>query len=480
MTFRAFAVALALACLALSPPAQADRLYADGFEIPVPPSQFPLVGGQYQIPSGPAADQLAWIIGELKSTETTTPTEISAHFTSAFNPNNLVSFFASLRSQWPNAVVTDVVGVTPVDLTVLINVPGGGAGTPSVPSGFLRLQTRYTGSKLVTLFGVSNFYGSVMYAEDQTLTLGDAVAKFHSLSANPALLVGRISRATGACSVVAGDAQNQLRATASIFKTWVLGGLADAVASGTIRITDTAPLQAAYIAPGGQINGEPLGTLFSVSDLAALMMGISDNTATDHVHHLTGRTTINAFVDHSGVADPNVLKPLLDISEQFHLFDSFDLATALQYVNGSEAFQQQFLDEQIVPLGPDTQSGPYNNVSLYTTGSWRASPLDICAAFSRLRRLAQGSDQLWLVDHALGAQAAQPNVRNRWNRVWYKGGSLSSATDGYHVLTHTWLLENTGQDPYVVIAMSNDDNGGIDQYKVQSVTGRILQLVAGM
>ena len=189
---------------------------------------------------------------------------------------------------------------------------------------------------------------------------------------------------------------------------------------------------------------------------------------------------INAFVDHSGVADPNVLKPVLDISEQFHLFDSFPLATALQYVNGTETFQQQFLDQQIVPLGPDTQNGGYNNVSLYTSGSWRASPLDICAAFSRLRREAQGSDQMWLVDHALGAQVAQPNVRDLWNRVWYKGGSLSSGSDGYHVLTHAWMLENTNEDPYVVIAMSNDDNGGIDQYKVQSIAGRILQLVAAM
>lgn len=478
MNVRAFV--LAAACFALAPTAHADRIFADGFEVPVPPSQFPLVGGRYRIPPGPAADQLAWILGELQSGETTTAAEVQAHFDPAFDVADMQSFFATLRGLWPNAIVTDVIGVTPVDLTVLVNVPGAGAGTPSAPSGFLRLQTRYTGSRLVTLFSVSNFSGSVMYAGDQNLTLAQAVAKFHTLSANPALLVGRIGRATGACSVIAGDAQDQLRATGSIFKTWVLGGLADAVAANRVALTDTVPLQAAYLAPGGEINGEPLGTLFGVPDLAALMMGISDNTATDHLHHLTGRATIDAFVDRSGVADPNVLEPVLDISEQFHLFDSFPLATALQYVNGSEAFQQQFLDEQIVPLGPDTQDGPYDNVSLYTNGSWRASPLDVCAAFSRLRREAQGSDQLWLVDHALGAQAAQPNLRGLWNRVWYKGGSLVSGADGYHVLTHAWLLENAGADPYVVVVMSNDDSGGIDEYEVQSVAGRILQLVASM
>jgi hypothetical protein len=31
-----------------------------------------------------------------------------------------------------------------------------------------------------------------------------------------------------------------------------------------------------------------------------------------------------------------------------------------------------------------------------------------------------------------------------------------------------------------VIGMSNQESGGIDQYKVQSVLGRVLELVAGM
>lgn len=475
MNVRTFALTVACSASAFASAARADRLFADGWEIPVPPSQFPFTDGRYRIPPGPAADQLAWILGELESGETTTAAEIQAHFDATFNVANLQSFFATLRGLFPNAVVTDVIGVTPVDLTVLVNAPGAGA-----PWGFLRLQTRYTGNRSIMLFGVSNFSGSVMYAEDQGLTLAQAVARFHTLSANPALLVGRISRTTGACSVIAGDAQDQLRATGSLFKTWVLGGLADAVAAGAVRVTDTVALQAGYIAPGGTINREPLGTPFAVADLAALMMGISDNTATDHVHHLAGRATIDAFVDRSGVAAPDVLKPVLDVSEQLHLFHSFPLATALQYVDGTEAFQQQFLEQQIVPLGPDTQGGPYDNVSLYTTGSWRASPLDVCAAFSRLRRGAQGSDQMWLVDHALGAQAAQPDVRGRWNRVWYKGGSLASAANGYHVLTHAWVLENTGEDPYVIVALSNDDGGGIDPYKVQSITGRLLQLVAAM
>lgn len=472
MNLRAHLVA---ACLVLSPAAHADRLFADGFQIPVPPSQFPIENGERRIPSGPAADQLAWILGELASGETTTTAEVSAHFVAAYDPATMASFINSLRGPFANAIVTDVVTVTPLALAVVIASPGA-----PPPYGFVQLQAHYTGSQLVTSFGVSNFSGSVMYPADQALTLNQAVTRFQTLASDSSVLVGRINRLTGTCTAVAQADAGTLRATGSIFKTWVLGGLTDQVAKGEIDLDENVVLDSNFLALGALLDGEPLGTALPLSDMTALMIGISDNAATDHIHHLVGRPAIDAFIDHSGVADANVLKPLLGISEQFHLFFSFPLATSTSYVNGSESFQQQFIGNQIDPLGPYLGGGAYNNESLFTLGSWRASPFDICNAFSRLRRAPQGSDALWLIDHALGASAAQPDVRDHWNRVWYKGGSLESGSNGLLVLTHAWMLENTNEDPWVVIAMANANAGGIDEYAVQSVTGRLLQIVAGM
>ncbi|GEM_PF-4388939 len=124
------------------------------------------------------------------------------------------------------------------------------------------------------------------------------------------------------------------------------------------------------------------------------------------------------------------------------------------------------------PASAARRACPYDNVLLYTAGSWRANPLDVCAAFPRLRRGARGSDQRWLVEHALGAQAAQPNVRGRWNRVRYKGDSLASAANGYSVLTHAGMLENLGEVPHVVVSLSND-GVGIEPYPVQPITARL-------
>lgn len=464
-------LAILLAGLATCASARADRLYAYGFEVPSIDPPFPLVEGRYQLGDGPAATQLEWILSELATGETTTPAEIAAHFDPAWTipVAETQAFFQSLRTTFADAIVTDVVTVTPVQATVVIDTPGSGA-----PHGYLNLNVRYTGAHGITQFGVSNFNGQVQYPDDQMLDLSQAVAKFHTLSGAPALLVARIG-ADGQCHEVAADAPGELRATASIFKIWVLGGVADAVARGLLATEDLVPLVASELAPGGTINSEPLGTPFPVDDLATLMMGISDNTATDLLHEEVGRERIGGFIDDT-TADPSVLRPLLGISEQFHVFRSFPLDVALAYVDGTEAYQQQFLEEEIEPLGP-LVTGPYNHVQLLTRGTWHASPLDVCAAFSRLRRLPHGSDALAMVERALGAGVAQPDVRAHWDRAWYKGGSLASGA-GFHVLTHAWMLEDRGDDPWVVVAMSNSDGGGIDAYKVQSITSRILQLVA--
>ncbi|MBN8480655.1 MAG: serine hydrolase [Xanthomonadales bacterium] len=455
--------------------AAARPLFVDSFDPPHIDPLFPRAGNIYQLPPGPTTNRLQWLLTKFVPGASITDQEITDNFDASWLATNTIaqtrSFIESVRTSYPNAIVTDVVGVTPVRVTVVIDTPGSPA-----PSGFLQLGARYTGTQRIVLFGVSNYGGTVQYPEDRTLTLAQAADKFTTLSPAASLLVGRIG-ANGQCSTLAARNATTPRSTASIFKTWVMAGVARAIANGSVAAADGVPLVASELAQGGVINSEPLGTVFPVRDLAILMLGISDNTATDLLHQLVGREAIAPIVQ-ATVANPDLMLPLLGVSEQFHLYRSFPLAESLSYVNGTQAFKNQFLQERIIPLGPNN-GGPYFHTILLTTGSWRASPTDICQAFAWLRRLPQGSEAILTVDAAFGAQAAQPDVRSRWDRVWYKAGSLSSAA-GYHVLTHAWMLENAGEDPYVVIAMSNNDNGGIDQYLVQSITGRMLELVSQM
>jgi hypothetical protein len=208
------------------------------------------------------------------------------------------------------------------------------------------------------------------------------------------------------------------------------------------------------------------------------MLGVSDNTATDMLHGLAGRSRIDGLHAEYGHQMPEVLAPQLNISEQFHLFFSFPESEALDYVMGTEEFQQDFLTNRIVPLGSTaTGGGGYYNESLFFD-AWQASPMDICGAFARHRLHPPGSDAALLVERALQAGVAQPNVREHWDRVWYKGGSLDSGVNGSVVLTHAFMLEKEGEQPVVLVGLSNNPGSGVNGFDIQSILGRFLELAA--
>lgn len=464
-----------LMLLCLAAPAQARPLFGDGFDPLVIPPLFPPQGNSFALPPGATADRLAWLMAELAAGETTTVAEVEANFDPAWLAQNSVAqtqaFIQSLRSTWPDAVIRDVVGVTPVRATVVISTPGG-----PPPWGYMTVGARYSGQRKLVQFGVSNYGGNVIYPADRTLTLEQAADRFATLSSAPGLLVGRIG-ADGQCTALAERNGQVPRATASIFKIYSLGAVGRMIADGPLAAAEPMPLTQALLAPSGLINSEPLGTVFPVADMAVLMMGNSDNTATDHLHARVGRPRMNQAATWMGMAQPELITPFLNISEQFHVFRSFPYATAQSYVNGTEPFQAQFVVDQIEPLGRYL-SGPFFHVDLMVNGTWKASAFDICRAFAALRRLPKGSEALATVDAALGAAAAQPGVRGDFQRVWYKGGSLAQTAGNFNVLTHAWMLEDGGSDPYVVIALSNSLAGGIDQFAIQSITGRLLELVS--
>ncbi|GAA4811326.1 hypothetical protein GCM10011365_18410 [Marinicella pacifica] len=448
-------------------------IFYNDFEVPAIQPLFPRVAGEFVLPNEPAANQLEWVVQQLSETSTSIA-DINAHFSSGFDANTLQNFFNTLRTDYPNGKITDIVGMTPMSTSVVVQGQDSQA-----KMGFFVVESRYTGSQKITYFYVSPYYGSVQYPIDQNLTMQQAVNKFNTLAADVGLLVAYVDH-NNQCQPIYQSNSGTLKATGSIFKTWVLGGLADAVENNVITPYQNVTYDAGqWVNGGGVVNNEPAGTVFTAQDLAVLMLGVSDNTATEILHDVVGRSVIDAYIDSSGVMDATVLKPILSINEQFHLFFSIDPTTATNFINDTESNQLNFINTQLEPLGAVT-SYPYQNDFLMTSGSWRASPMDVCQNFAHLRTYPQGSDALALIERAMGAQTAQPEIRNNWDRSWYKGGSLVSGVNGYHVLTHAWLLEDNGHAPYVVVAMANDDNGGIDNnngiYKIQSVLARILEL----
>ena len=104
--------------------------------------------------------------------------------------------------------------------------------------------------------------------------------------------------------------------------------------------------------------------------------------------------------------------------------------------------------------------------------------MDVCSAIAEMRRLDGGSEGFALLDAAFGASSGFVGVRNRWQRVWYKGGSFSDS-QGLRVFTLGWLLESDDRGSFVVAVMANGSAGEprIDRDAVSSIASRFLTIV---
>ena len=431
--------------------------------------------GFVELPSGAAADQTQWFINELSVSETTTAAEVRERFSSAFiassGAQGLADFLNGLRTgNFGDAGVIDLVAATPILTTTVI------ATSEETLQGFVNLGVDLS-TGLISQLSVQNFGGTVQFAADQQMTMAQAADQYIASADDNSLLVARINRANQCVPILERNSTIP-RATASLFKIWSLGSLARAIDDGSVSPSEDIPLQTDLFALGSRLNSEPEGLPISVRDMANLMIGVSDNTATDHIHAILNQELLASTVNLFNHASPELMQPFLSISQNFSIFFSFSLAVAESYVEGSEAFQSDFFESDILPLG-SVLGGSFFNDSLLVDGAWQASPVDACNAFASLRAFPPSSAAFDVIDFAMSAGVAQPGIRERWDRVWFKGGNLIGQNNDQRVLTLAWFLESAQFGRFVVVAMANNRvAGNIDTFVSQSLTSRILETLA--
>ena len=434
---------------------------------------FPVANGQFQLPNTPAANQMTWIIEQLAASSTSI-----ADINNRFDPATLAgisaaqwqSFFDTLRGVVANGTIQDIITMTPTNIRVLV----GNASEPGNGQ-FMTLTTGY-GSGLIKSFGASGFplNGSSTGLDVRTFDYAQTADRLATLAGELGVLVAEID-ANNQCTPIFERNAGQPFSTASIFKVWVMGAVARAIEDGVIAPADTVPLISDYITPGGTINDEPLNTPISVTDLAALMLGISDNTATEALFRLVGRDRNEAILTEFNHANLDAMLPFLSMNEAFHLYWSVSPADALAYINGTEQFQRDYLDNTLTPLGPVT-SFPQANANTLVDALWQGSPYDVCNAMAGLRRFTDTSDGFATADQAYGAETVGVNIRSRWERVWFKGGSLGDP-QGQVVGTYGWLLESDNRGAFAVIAMGNNDPAGAARIDLNAFAQTALRLV---
>ena len=289
-------------------------------------------------------------------------------------------------------------------------------------------------------------------------TWADVDAALRSVAPQVRLLVADVGN--GSCRTVHSIDPGTAAPIGAAFKLYVLAALGHAVASGTVRwnqpLTVTAQLKSL---PAGELQNEPDGTQVSVLDTAAAMTSLSDNTATDMLINLVGRSAVEDALTTTGMANPALDRPLLTTREIFVLKLRQWPALAERYISANEPSRRTLLASTVdrAPLPAVAAAGSWIAPRDINSLEYFASARDICRAYASLAALAARpglspiGQVLSLNDDSLALDPGQ------WKTTWFKAGSEPG------VLTMAYLATTRTGHSYVVTVLAEDPSQPIDE-----------------
>jgi beta-lactamase class A len=283
-------------------------------------------------------------------------------------------------------------------------------------------------------------------------------AALHLVAPQVRLLVADVSN--GSCQPVHSIDPATAAPLGSAFKLYVLEALGNAVAAGEVGwnqpLTVTAQLKGL---PPGDLQNEPDGSQISVLDTAAKMISVSDNTATDMLINLVGRSAVEAALTATGMASPALDRPFLTTREIFILKLDQWPTLAKRYSAADEPSRRALLASTVdrAALPAVAAAGAWTTPRDINSLEYFASAIDICRAYSSLAALARRpglapiGQVISLNDDGLQLDPAQ------WKTTWFKGGSEPG------VLTLAYLATTRTGHSYVVTVLAENPSQPIDE-----------------
>jgi beta-lactamase class A len=445
--------AVAAACSSASPATRAPGSppsASGGVTTPsTSPSGVPASGSTVSLPSTPAGTQARWLFGAMARPPIPTA-QIDAHFDQTalrqVTPAQLNSVLDQARSVQVDAITTSTADT--LVMTVTANAKTTYTVTLGVDSaGLIReLVLQPAGTTA---------------AMPPTPTSWSAVGQqVQSVAPQTEMLVAKVSH--GSCQPVRAVNAQTPAPLGSAFKLYVLDALARAVARGQVswnqQLTVTSQLKSL---PSGSLQDDPDGTRVTVQQATDDMISQSDNTATNLLLALVGRTAVEQAAAETGLANPSLDEPFLNTRELFvlKLVDWPTLAN--RYLAASTAGKRALLASTIdkVPYRTLTaaSSAAWTTPRDISSLEWFASPADICRVYASLATLA-GQPGLAPVGRALSISDAGLNLdRSQWKSVWFKGGNEPG------VLTLNYLATTTSGQSYLVSVLAANPKVAFDQ-----------------
>lgn len=380
---------------------------------------------------------LAW----LDDPTTLDPSRFSDEFLAAVPASELAAVFETLGGGWSAG---DVTSSGPDALAAELAGPGSRL--------VVQLSVDPDGRIAGLLFQPAGL-------DDPPETLDELSEQLAGLAPHAGFVRAELAPSGECVEVAALDADRPLP-IGSVFKLYVLGAIAGAVANGELSWDQPVEIRDELDSlPSGTTQDEPAGSTLSVRELAQRMIEVSDNTATDHLIDLVGRDAVEAALTELGHSDPAASLPVLTTREMFVIKADADLLA--RYEAAGEDERRALLAGEVAGAPRPTLEELADRTvpRAVMTVEWFASPADVCRAFAGLAALA-GSPGLEPVAEVLSANPGLALDPGTFTQVQFKGGSepgvlflawLATRPDGSRIVVAGGVAdEATEVDPRVV------------------------------
>ena len=239
-------------------------------------------------------------------------------------------------------------------------------------------------------------------------------------------------------------------AVGSSFKLAVLAALMDRIEQDCLAWADVLMLnRSSKSLPSGILHEWPDRFPLTIGTYAALMISASDNTATDMLLRLLGRSEVEVYAENS--------RPILTTREVFALRSKGASILRETYRRADEGRRRSLLSEIAKLPEPKAEDLDVSDASVPV--GYEFSVRELCGLIARVQEL-----EIMSINPGFST--------SRWERVAYKGGSDIGALN-----FTSYLQARTGQI-YAVSVTWNSSAGAIDEIRTQAAYGALLAQLA--
>jgi len=258
------------------------------------------------------------------------------------------------------------------------------------------------------------------------------------------------------------------------FKLYVLGELADQVKSGKLNWQQNFPIKAEWKSlPSGVMQDWENGKEVSLKTFADYMIMFSDNTATDHLMNILGRSEVESQLSLMKNSFESRNRPFLTTAEMFKIKWASPLELIDSFIFGDEAAKRKVLENEIAAT-PLEMVGS-NGVSMETPSfiqeiEWFASTNDLCQGMKSLKE--KNSPEIL---DSLSKNV--PNLTLGQDSAWAYGGYKGGSEPG--VITMTYLLRHKNSEWGCVSLAWHNEKQVVNTFVFSDFVGKVLKLAEG-